>query len=486
MIQKIQRDEDAFVQFGSNFQWIFQTYLGNQISGSRIANCTATVYCDGRIRLAKSTKGTCENEVFAMTDGTIGFMSGCGTFHFGGTPRTPRNKGRDMYVYYKGVSNTSKCIAFCLEDLKMSPSLKPARPMALSKTFTGFETDNSCGMAALMFKGEGYERNPFCGGAIVNNLYVITAAHCFVETGVQANQIEVLFHAHVMDKGTDDGSTPADDDPEYKNIPGWALPPETDKTEYSIRRDVESVTVHPLFDRTYDYDVAIIKLKKKLTFKNPEMLPICLPEIEDILNYPDGERFLVSGWGKPTEKAKAGARVLQKLYVPYTHLTQCRTFTKATFRHLCAGYLEGGKDACSGDSGGPLVHPTTPNGSQYMLAGLVSAGKGCARREVLGLYSNVYAVDNTQLINQQHCLELLLSPIANYPLLMPLLDVQHNGECWHDVVILLLLVWVWLGARVCWPQITYVRPSPPISDGWLKVAYIIMLSFVIPVLCKLT
>lgn len=53
------------------------------------------------------------------------------------------------------------------------------------------------------------------------------------------------------------------------------------------------------------------------------------------------------------------------------------------FRMFCAGYVEGGKDACHGDSGGPIVDK---NGQ---LVGIISWGRGCARRNNPGVYARI-------------------------------------------------------------------------------------------------
>lgn len=54
---------------------------------------------------------------------------------------------------------------------------------------------------------------------------------------------------------------------------------------------------------------------------------------------------------------------------------------------ICAGFLEGGKDACQGDSGGPLFLEYTPH--YYYQVGIVSYGIGCARAELPGVYTRI-------------------------------------------------------------------------------------------------
>jgi secreted trypsin-like serine protease len=55
---------------------------------------------------------------------------------------------------------------------------------------------------------------------------------------------------------------------------------------------------------------------------------------------------------------------------------------------LCAGYVNGGIDACSGDSGGPLTC-WDQNKKHYVLGGIVSWGVGCAGKNTYGVYTNV-------------------------------------------------------------------------------------------------
>ena len=85
------------------------------------------------------------------------------------------------------------------------------------------------------------------------------------------------------------------------------------------------------------------------------------------------------------------AKVLQEAVVPVVSRARCssayRTWIAIDPIHqFCAGGGQGGRDACTGDSGGPLA--TSAEGRFY-LAGVVSFGKGCGRRDFPGVYTRI-------------------------------------------------------------------------------------------------
>ncbi|XP_037077069.1 trypsin-1-like [Pollicipes pollicipes] len=112
-----------------------------------------------------------------------------------------------------------------------------------------------------------------------------------------------------------------------------------------------------------------------------------------------GKSAIMAGWGYLDEWRRGGTRpdTLQWTEVPVLSRQTCQDwFTEAkksikiSEGKICAGYKEGGKDSCQADSGGPLVVQV---GKEYQVAGVVSAGIGCGRPNLPGIYTDltVYA-----------------------------------------------------------------------------------------------
>ncbi|KAK5891915.1 hypothetical protein CesoFtcFv8_012344 [Champsocephalus esox] len=90
----------------------------------------------------------------------------------------------------------------------------------------------------------------------------------------------------------------------------------------------------------------------------------------------------VSGWGNTNLGGEVYMpTLLQCLNVPIVDQQVCENAYPGMIssRMVCAGYMEGGKDACNGDSGSPLV-------CEGEVHGLVSWGQGCAEPNYPGVY----------------------------------------------------------------------------------------------------
>lgn len=192
-----------------------------------------------------------------------------------------------------------------------------------------------------------------CGGSVLTDRVVLTAAHCVSRTGPNTSITATL--------GVVDLQSPA-----------------------RVRVRSTYVYRNPSFNAsTYANDWALIELATPVTAP-----ALALTSGTGL----DGGTFTILGWGA-TREGGGQSRYLRKATVPFVDDATCNGPTAydgeiVPSAMICAGQLGvGGVDTCQGDSGGPMVRRDAAG--TWRQVGIVSWGNGCARPRFPGVYTQV-------------------------------------------------------------------------------------------------
>lgn len=214
---------------------------------------------------------------------------------------------------------------------------------------------------------DGLEYKQKCGGTLIAESWVLTAAHCLIRVAPGDVQVKL---------GTDDVH---------------------DESNFVVLRNVTRLITHERFDpTTFVNDIALIKLSQPVVFAS-NVLPACVPRVfaGDALT---NRTATLIGWGRISED---GPMLPVSRYANMTVISTdacSREYGNVGLENplpasfICT-YDEGNgtvaKDACEGDSGGPLV--LKDDAGQFQLIGIVSWGIGssCARPHQPTVYTRV-------------------------------------------------------------------------------------------------
>ncbi|KAH8351333.1 hypothetical protein KR084_009383, partial [Drosophila pseudotakahashii] len=225
-----------------------------------------------------------------------------------------------------------------------------------------------------------------CGGSLINNWYVLTAAHCvrkskLVSMGMELKRVRLGEH-----------DSDSFRDCSYNRC---AAP--------HLEMDVREVIIHENFNSyTYANDIALVRLElpvrcvKILSFNfnfnistlyryTKEIQPICLMRDHIALrNY----RLEIAGWGKMENEKYSHVLLRSTIWENTQYCQKKKVFI--THSQICAGG-QNGWDTCKGDSGGPLMATYKIESSFrefVFLAGITSYGfNSCGRKNIPSAYT---------------------------------------------------------------------------------------------------
>ncbi|XP_053271937.1 serine protease 27 isoform X1 [Pleuronectes platessa] len=194
-----------------------------------------------------------------------------------------------------------------------------------------------------------------CGGSLINDQWVMTAAQCITGSGSGVTVYLGRFNQS--------GPNP-----------------------HEVSRTIAQAECHPSYSTlTNENDICLLKLSSPVNFTT-YIQPVCLADANSTVH--SGHGSYVGGFGNISLLGPRDSDTLQLavLRVVGNKECQCNSIYDITDKMICAVAWLGRIEPCQGDSGGGLVI-SFPSG--FIAIGIVSFGKGCAKSNVFGVYTRV-------------------------------------------------------------------------------------------------